>query len=72
MPLKVTSESPSEVEAFLKSTAKPSFLVVYASLDSTGKSWCGDCRVAESFVNRKFADREPDVVRIVYAGQRDE
>ncbi|EKD17580.1 hypothetical protein MBM_04441 [Drepanopeziza brunnea f. sp. 'multigermtubi' MB_m1] len=75
MPLQVTSETPSEVEAFLTSSAtpsKPSFLVVYASLDPSGKSWCGDCRVAESFVNRKFADRELDVVRVVYAGQRDE
>lgn len=74
MPLKASSESPSEIETFLKSNArvsKPSFLVVYASLGANGKSWCGDCRDAESFVNRKFSEAE-DVVKIVHAGQRDE
>lgn len=73
MPLKVSSESPSELAASLKASAtasKPSFVVVYASLVN-GKSWCGDCRDAESFVNSKFASGE-DVVKVVYAGQRDE
>ncbi|KAH6712370.1 hypothetical protein BKA61DRAFT_657752 [Leptodontidium sp. MPI-SDFR-AT-0119] len=73
MPLKVSSESPSELAASLKTSAtasKPSFVVVYASLVN-GKSWCGDCRDAESFVNSKFASGE-DVVKVVYAGQRDE
>ncbi|KAK0121815.1 hypothetical protein ONS95_010098 [Cadophora gregata] len=73
MPLKVSSESPSELEASLKATAttsKPAFFIVYASLVN-GKSWCGDCRDAESFVNSKFASGE-DVVKVVYAGQRDE
>ncbi|KAH7348507.1 hypothetical protein BKA65DRAFT_427537 [Rhexocercosporidium sp. MPI-PUGE-AT-0058] len=73
MPLKVSSESPSELAASLKASAtasKPSFVVVYASL-MNGKSWCGDCRDAESFVNSKFASGE-DVVKVVYAGQRDE
>ncbi|KAG4441430.1 hypothetical protein IFR05_003117 [Cadophora sp. M221] len=73
MPLKVSSESPSELAASLKAGAtpsKPAFVVVYASLVN-GKSWCGDCRDAESFVNSKFASGE-DVVKVVYAGQRDE
>ena len=73
MPLKISSESPSELEALLKATAtasKPAFAIFYASL-TNGKSWCGDCRDAESFVNSKFANGE-DVVKVVYAGQRDE
>jgi len=73
MPLKISSESPSELEASLKATATTSrvaFAILYASL-SNGKSWCGDCRDAESFVNSKFASGE-DVVKVVYAGQRDE
>ncbi|PVH78163.1 hypothetical protein DL98DRAFT_516984 [Cadophora sp. DSE1049] len=73
MPLKVSSESPFELEASLKASAtasNPAFAVFYASLVN-GKSWCGDCRDAESFVNRKFASGE-EVVKIVYAGQRDE
>ncbi|KAF8847756.1 hypothetical protein BDZ45DRAFT_606958 [Acephala macrosclerotiorum] len=73
MPLKVTTETPSAVAEWLKSTAtpsKPSFLVVYASL-TNGRSWCGDCRNAESFVDSKFASGV-DEVKVVYAGQRDE
>ncbi|KAH7412824.1 hypothetical protein BKA64DRAFT_659646 [Cadophora sp. MPI-SDFR-AT-0126] len=73
MPLKVSSESPSELEATLKAsatTSKPAFAVIYASLVNS-KSWCGDCRDAEAFVNSKFASGE-DVVKVVYAGQRDE
>lgn len=70
MPLKVTTEAPSAVADWLKATAtpsKPSFLVVYASL-TNGRSWCGDCRNAESFVNSKFASGT-DEVKVVYAGQ---
>jgi len=71
MPLQVSTESPAAIADSLKSSSsKPSFLVVYASL-TNGKSWCGDCRQAEPFVNTKFADRA-DVVTVVYAGQRDE
>ncbi|KAK2625987.1 hypothetical protein QTJ16_004249 [Diplocarpon rosae] len=74
MPLHVSSEPASAVEAFLESSAtasRPSFLVVYASRGADGQSWCGDCRDAEPVVNSKFADGEA-VVKIVYAGQRDE
>ncbi|CAL3968608.1 hypothetical protein PZA11_004635 [Diplocarpon coronariae] len=74
MPLEASSASAPDVEALLRSSAtaaKPCFVVVYASLGADGMSWCGDCRDAEPFVTRKFADSE-DVVRIVYAGQRDE
>lgn len=73
MPLTVTNEAPAAVAAWLKSTAtptKPSFLVVYASL-TNGRSWCGDCREAESFVNAKFANGAEEV-KVAYAGQRDE
>ena len=71
MPLQVSTESPAAVaESLQLSSTKPSFLVVYASL-TNGRSWCGDCRQAEPFVNAKFAD-SPDVVKVVYAGQRDE
>jgi uncharacterized protein (DUF736 family) len=71
MTLQVSNESPSAVAEALKSgPSKPSFLVVYASL-TNGRSWCGDCRNAEPFVNKKFADN-PDVVRVVYAGQSHE
>ncbi|PBP15698.1 hypothetical protein BUE80_DR013420 [Diplocarpon rosae] len=74
MPLQVSSEPASAVEAWLESSAtasKPSFLVVYASLGADDQSWCGDCRDAEPFVNSKFAESK-EVVKIVYAGQRDE
>jgi len=72
MPLKVSTESPAAIAAELSasSESKPAFLVVYASL-TNGRSWCGDCREAEPFVNAKFAGA-PDVVTVVYAGQRDE
>ncbi|KUJ19451.1 uncharacterized protein LY89DRAFT_581524 [Mollisia scopiformis] len=73
MPLTVTNEAPAAVAAWLKSTATPtksSFLVVYASL-TNGRSWCGDCREAESFVNSKFASGAEEV-KVAYAGQRDE
>jgi hypothetical protein len=73
MPLKTTTESPSAVATWLKSTStptKPSFLVVYASL-TNGRSWCGDCREAESYINSKFASGEEEI-KVVYAGQRDE
>jgi hypothetical protein len=71
MPLQVSTESPAAIAESLKSSSsKPSFLVVYASL-TNGKSWCGDCREAEPFVNTKFAERA-DGVKVVYAGQRDE
>jgi len=70
MPLKVSAESPAAVASWLTSTAtpsKPSFLVVYASL-TNGRSWCGDCRSAEPFVNSKFASGG-DEVKVIYAGQ---
>ncbi|KAF4633760.1 hypothetical protein G7Y89_g4356 [Cudoniella acicularis] len=71
MPLQVTSETPSAIASSLKSSpSKPAFLVVYASL-TDGRSWCGDCRRAEPFVNAKFGGAD-DIVRVVYAGQRDE
>ncbi|TVY84084.1 Thioredoxin-like protein Clot [Lachnellula suecica] len=71
MPIKVSNESPEAlVESFQSSSIKPSFVVVYASL-TDGRSWCGDCRAAEPLVNAKFADRT-DVLKVVYAGQRDE
>ncbi|KAL2064282.1 hypothetical protein VTL71DRAFT_4776 [Oculimacula yallundae] len=74
MPLKISSQSPSELLASIKAStttsSKPTFAIIYASL-TNGKSWCGDCRDAESFVNGKFASGG-DVVSVVYAGQRDE
>jgi hypothetical protein len=73
MPLLTTDLKPAALAETLQSDAKtdkPSFLVVYASL-TDGRSWCGDCRAAESFVNAKFANSD-EVVRVVYAGQRDE
>jgi hypothetical protein len=33
--------------------------------------WCGDCRDAEPFVNKKF-ENSVENVRIVYAGKKDE
>lgn len=73
MPLKISTESPAEIAAWLKSTAtttKPSFAIVYSSL-TDGKMWCGDCREAEPFLNAKFAGGEQEV-KVVYVGQRDE
>ncbi|CZT07309.1 hypothetical protein WAI453_013000 [Rhynchosporium graminicola] len=74
MPLEISTESPSELLASLKASAtsssKPSFAIIYASL-TDGRSWCGDCRDAEPFVDRKFAEGE-EAVKVVYAGQRDE
>lgn len=66
-----TTESPAAIAESLESSgSEPSFLVVYASL-TNGKSWCGDCRRAEAFINAKFADTA-NVVKVVYAGQRGE
>ncbi|KAG9235392.1 hypothetical protein BJ875DRAFT_459242 [Amylocarpus encephaloides] len=72
MPLHVSTATPEAIATTLESSPcqKPSYLVVYASL-MDGRSWCGDCRDAETFVNAKFAD-SPHVVTVVYAGQREE
>jgi hypothetical protein len=55
------------MKANAASSSKPAFLVVYASLTGN-RSWCGDCRAAEPFVNKKFGVTE-DVAKVVYAGQ---
>jgi thiol-disulfide isomerase/thioredoxin len=72
MPLEISAESASAVEKWLKETAtttgKPAYLVVYASLVN-GRSWCGDCRAAEPFVETAFG-RGEDVVKVVYAGEQ--
>lgn len=70
MPLQTTNLPASTLATSLattaSSTSRPTFLVVYASLTG-GRSWCGDCRVAEPFVNAKFSgDLE---AAVVYAGQ---
>ncbi|WPH03797.1 Thioredoxin-like protein [Acrodontium crateriforme] len=75
----ITTQSPSELATTLKTQARlsstPVYLVVYASLVD-GRSWCGDCREAEKFVDAKFGAREgreeEDWVRVVFAGDRDE
>ena len=70
MPLQVSTASPTSVADSLTHTSTPTFVVIYASV-TDGRSWCGDCRAAEPFINAKFGQSE-DVVRIIYAGQRDE
>ncbi|TVY38429.1 Thioredoxin-like protein [Lachnellula occidentalis] len=71
MPLQVSTESPSTIAHSLKSSSSTSsFLVVYAS-EIDGRSWCGDCREAEPLVDAKFVDRA-EVVKVVFAGQKDE
>jgi hypothetical protein len=71
MPLQQTREAPTSLATSLPSAAstsqKASFLVVYASLTGN-RSWCGDCRAAEPFLNKKFGVSE-DVAKVVYAGQ---
>jgi hypothetical protein len=71
MTIQVSNESPSTVaEALNSAPSRPAFLIVYASLIN-GSSWCSDCRKAEPFINKKFSDN-PEVVRIVYVGQKEE
>jgi hypothetical protein len=44
------------------------YIIFYASVDpSTGKSWCGDCRDAEPFIERKFGEEGRDV-DVVFVG----
>jgi len=53
----------------LKSIAfpdKPAYLIVYAS-KVNGVSWCPDCQIVETFVNKKFEGMEDRAV-IVEAG----
>jgi thiol-disulfide isomerase/thioredoxin len=74
MPLQVATESLSAIAQALTSEAsasQPAFLVVYASLTTGGRSWCGDCRKAEPLVEKIFASK-PHTVRVAYAGQQGE
>ncbi|KAF3765578.1 hypothetical protein M406DRAFT_105884 [Cryphonectria parasitica EP155] len=48
----------------------PQFLIIYANIVD-GKSWCGDCRVAEPLVNKKFPQGGPKRLGIYYAGDRE-
>jgi thiol-disulfide isomerase/thioredoxin len=57
----------TSLQSTAASSSKPQFLVVYASLTG-GRSWCGDCRAAEPYLNKKFGVTE-DVAKVVYAGQ---
>ena len=74
MPLQISTNSPIALASALQTgaaaTAKPAYLVVYASL-TNGKSWCGDCRDAEPLVQKKFEGGD-QIVTVIYAGQRDE
>jgi hypothetical protein len=71
MPLQISSETPENLaKALDASPTKPTYLVVYASL-TDGRSWCGDCRNAEPFVNAKFGE-SGETAKVVYAGQRHE
>ena len=72
MTLATSQDSPSAIAASLNANgAKPNYLIVYASPDASGRSWCGDCRKAEAFVEAKFGGDGLDA-RVVYAGLRDE
>jgi len=69
MPLQVSTDEPSAIAASLTARARAegkAFLVVYASL-TDGRSWCGDCRYAEPFVEDIF--KTMNAVPVVYAGQ---
>ncbi|KAJ9150281.1 hypothetical protein NKR23_g3691 [Pleurostoma richardsiae] len=72
MPLQPSNVAPASLAQRLvqdaASTQKPTFLVVYASL-TKGRSWCGDCRKAEPFLEKKFAEKDAEVV---YAGEPQE
>jgi hypothetical protein len=73
MPLEVSKDSPDAIKAFLEaSNEKSKYLVVYASPRPTdGLSWCGDCRRAEPFINKKFS-AHPGQVKAVYVGSEAE
>ncbi|EXJ87076.1 hypothetical protein A1O3_04034 [Capronia epimyces CBS 606.96] len=76
MPLQPTTLTPAALARSLADQAasseshEPAFLVVYAGL-TNGRSWCGDCRQAEPFLNKKFADPERNAT-VVYAGSPQE
>ncbi|EFX06600.1 duf953 domain containing protein [Grosmannia clavigera kw1407] len=68
MPLQNSVLSPAALAQQLVKDAKagstPAYLVVYAGLIN-GRSWCGDCRTAEPYLERKFAQKD---AQVVYAG----
>jgi hypothetical protein len=69
MTLQASIDSPEKIQHFLESSHEtPVFLIVYAS-PRAGDSlmWCGDCRRAEPFINKKFGERQEQVM-MVYAG----
>lgn len=53
------------------STNTPQFFIVYASLGEDGVSWCGDCRAAEPFVEKKFGGKGGLELGVYYAGDRE-
>jgi hypothetical protein len=73
MSLQVSKDSPDAIKAFLEvANGTSKYLVVYASPRPTdGLSWCGDCRRAEPFINKKFS-AHPEQVKVVYAGSEAE
>lgn len=76
MPLQVSPLSPADLAAIIEleqaspHASQKTFIVVYASAVD-GRMWCGDCRDAEPFVNKKF-EKSEDIVRIVFAGSKEE
>lgn len=75
MPIQAVELSPSDLAEVIQSEQdgehnKPTYIVFYASIVD-GRMWCGDCRDAEPFVNKKFGD-DSENVRIIYAGKKDE
>jgi hypothetical protein len=73
MPLQASNESPATIKEFLETANETSkYLVVYASPRPTdGLLWCGDCRRAEPFINRKLS-ANPEQAKVVYAGSEAE
>ncbi|KAH8678631.1 hypothetical protein BGZ60DRAFT_401488 [Tricladium varicosporioides] len=71
MGLEVLNGPPLAVEALLKSTPKPAYLIVLSSFAENGAYWCGDCRKADPYIRAKF-DNQEGFAKVVYAGSKAE
>ncbi|QDS72533.1 hypothetical protein FKW77_000319 [Venturia effusa] len=73
MSLPVSTDSPTDLIAFLEAEPHPKYLVVYASpRPADGLSWCGDCRRAEPLISEKLVGEREGRVRVVLAGDEGE
>lgn len=67
-----TTQTPQSVLSSIPSTASlkdPFFVIFFASIDESGRPWCGDCSAAEGVIARTISEERS---ALVYVGQRPE